>query len=240
MWINYTQLLVYHLQVKIIVTPKRVAILIVAIFIIIIAAGSPIYLVNKLDMKFYPERNKSLLGLVSSPDRESVEKIYFSLNNFVLPTVAFQIIIICTAMLVISLNRRTKWRNKATTAALGDVSNRNQRVAKMVVTISVLFISCFIPISVVFLALVFEPELSVGGKLVNIGVVAGGFGVLLEAINSSMNILIYYYMSSKYRDTCRDILCMSAGAYKWRVDTTACKETLAAKNIQECTWRLKT
>lgn len=179
----------------------------VAIFIILIAAGSPVYLVHRLDMKFFPGKNKSIVGLISSPNREKVERIYFALNNFLLQFIAFMVIIVGTVVLVTSLNRRTKWRKKATNAAQADLSNRDQKVAKMVVMISTLFIACFIPITVIFLAIAFRPDLALGGKLLNIGVVAGGFGIILETINSSTNILIYYHMSSKYRDTFRCIFC---------------------------------
>lgn len=75
----------------------------------------------------------------------------------------------------------------------------------MVVLISALFIACFVPISIIFIAMCFEPEFSVYGKYKDLLCVIGGLGFMLESINSSVNIFIYYYMSTKYRSIFREI-----------------------------------
>jgi hypothetical protein len=50
------------------------------------------------------------------------------------------------------------------------------------------------------LTVAFIPSLSIQGKHLNIGIVVIGLSYTMECINSSMNIFIYYHMSSKYRD----------------------------------------
>lgn len=157
-------------------------------------------------MKFFPHRNRTLLGLIFTEDRENVEKISFAINNFSLPFVAFVIIVVCTFTLVLKLNRATQWRKKSTSPAQVDnVTSRNQKVAMMVVMISTLFIACFIPLSITMLAVAFNPDLSLGGKYVNISIIIGGLDFVLESINSSGNIFIYYHMSIRYRSTFRQI-----------------------------------
>lgn len=157
-------------------------------------------------MKFYPDRNKSLVGLVYIADRETVERVSYIVNNVFIPFSAFLVIIICTIILVIKLRQQANWRQKSTTAEQADkVTIRNQKVAKMVVMISTLFIVCFVPVSLVFIAMSLEPELSVAGKYRKILIIVAVLGVLLESVNSSVNIFVYYRMSSKYRTTIREL-----------------------------------
>lgn len=182
------------------ITSERMLIVVVSVFVILIACGVPIYFVKKLGMKFSPEKNRTHLGLITITDGEYFSMIYFALNSFAVPFLAFILICICTAILVYNLHQQTKWRNASTTSSLAGVSTRSQKVAKMVVMISGLYISCTIPITITLLALAFEPGLNVGGKHVNVGLVCAGFGILMESINSSANIYIYYNMSSKFKE----------------------------------------
>lgn len=167
---------------------------------------APVYLVNRLEEKFYPERNKSMIGLTFTEDRETVDKFSYVINNIFIPYSSFVIIVVCTVILVVKLRSNTEWRKvSANTTQADTVSARNQKVAKMVVLISALFIACFVPISIIFIAMCFEPEFSVYGKYKDLLCVIGGLGFMLESINSSVNIFIYYYMSTKYRSIFREI-----------------------------------
>lgn len=169
-------------------------------YIVIISSTAPVYVVNRLAMKFFPSRNRTLLGLVYASNREAVEQVAFLVNNVVIPFSYFIFIASCTATLVYSLNNRAKWREKsATSNAAENITIRNQKVAKMAIMISVLFIASFIPVSILFMAMSFVPELSINGKYVNVLFIIGGIGFVLESLNSSVNIFIYYHMSSKYR-----------------------------------------
>lgn len=179
------------------------------IYLILIIAVAPLYVVNKLDMKFFQNRNKTVIGLVAATsDRDQVENILFAINVFI-PVVAFLIIIVCTIILVHSLKRKSDWRLKSTNAAQADaLSSRNTRVVKMVVMISVTFIVCFVPCCLLFLAMCLDPELTVVGKHRNFLIVFGGTGLVLESLNSSVNIFIYYSMSNNYRVVLRRMLCL--------------------------------
>lgn len=118
-----------------------------------------------------------------------------------MPFGAFMIVTICTVILSTQLRRSTEWRQTAATDAKNDkISSRNLKVAKMVVTIAILFIACFTPISIVMLAITFVPAMSLSGRYVQVSIILGEVTFILEGINSSMNIFIYHHMSSKYRD----------------------------------------
>lgn len=75
------------------------------------------------------------------------------------------------------------------------------KVAKMVVLISMIFITSFIPAVVIFIAGFAEPQLSYDGLYKNLFLVTLSVSFTTEAINSSINICIYLKMSTKYRES---------------------------------------
>lgn len=187
-------------KVKQVVTPKRVFFTIVCIYVLFISSGAPVYVVNRIQLKFFPMRNKTVLGLVHLDYPDNVENISYIINNVLFPFAAFLVIIVCTVILVVHLQNKSRWRRSTATSTQSlNACNRSDRVAKMVVMISVIFIACFTPLSINFIAMTIEPELSLGGKYVNVLLTIMGVGFALEAVNSSVNIFIYYYMSSRYR-----------------------------------------
>lgn len=90
-------------------TPRKMFLVIVSVFLILTLSSSGVFMVNTLESKFYPARNKTLVGLVSSPDRENVEKISFIINNFSLQFAAFAVVTICTIIIVVNLRKRREW-----------------------------------------------------------------------------------------------------------------------------------
>lgn len=205
MLINYV--LFHFFQIKIILPPKRLFVVVAGVYIALTFSEAPVYVVNRLDMVFSPGRNKTILAMVSAPDKDDVEKVSFAVNSFILPLTAYVIVIVCTIILVFSLRKRTKWRNLSAVTSQSDANIRSQRVSKMVVMISTLFISCFVPMSICLFIIGLEPELNIYGKYMNVGMIIAGISILLECINSSSNIFIYYHMSIKYRDAFNSIIC---------------------------------
>lgn len=183
-------------------TYRKTAVVIVCICIICTLSGTPVYVVNKLEWEFSTLRNATLLGLVFRDDKEVVEKFTFLINNFFIPFGSFIIIAVCTAILSTQLRKKSEWRKTTITSAQADrISTRNLKIAKMIMSISTLFIICFVPTTMLMLAIAFDSTLQVKGTNVNVSIIIGQFSYVLEGINSSMNIFIYIHMSSKYRHT---------------------------------------
>lgn len=198
----------FYFQVKQLVTSHRVVVVIVFIFVLLTSSVTPVYLVNKLGLVVSPTRNKSVIGLIHTSDRENVQVPSYVINNVLIPFSAFIIIIICTVTLVVNLRQKTKWRKMSTSQELAQTtSNRDRKVTKMVVIISSLFIVCFVPVCISFIAMSLECEFSVGGRYQNIHIVIMGVGFLLESVNSAGNIFIYYHMSSRYNAIFWQIFC---------------------------------
>lgn len=194
---------------KSLLTPKRVTAIIICLFVVLMGSAAPVFCANRLSFEFVPERNKTLLALVYSPDRESIERVSFLINNVTIPFGAFVTIIICTTILVTSLRKKTRWRKTSVASSKSEAfSSRDEKISQMVVMISVLFIVCFIPVSILFIVMVVWPAFSLDGSQRNIFIVMFSFAFILESANSAMNIFIYYRMSSKYRSVFRRLFCL--------------------------------
>lgn len=198
------------MQVKTIITPKRVTIIIVIIYIVLIAAVAPVYFVTSYGLKFSPARNKTILGLIYTADRQNVETATHALNNVIIPFGAFVTVIVCTVVLVLSLKVKTDWRKKSTVHGQTDnLSNRDQKVSRMMAMISTIFIACFFPVSVFVVAIITVPQLSLDGAFANTLISLGSMAFILESTNSAINIFIYYHMSSRYRAVFRQLMSCS-------------------------------
>ena len=226
----------------------------------------PAYVAIHVDWTFIPERNRTLLGLVVSDDRDEVESITVALN------VAMQLLFFCAivgsnTILVYELQKKTKWRQgatlvhrepsrsnvaiaersgedgniiplsptafKASTSRFLSVPNgggeamarvkpdveraqklpsaaeqaaiRDRKLARMIVFLSTILFVCYLPSTICLVTQLLEPEFSIKGDYENIFFVGWSFAWIADAINSSVNIFVYYNMSTKYRETFQNL-----------------------------------
>lgn len=204
-----------YFQVSRIFTSQRASVIVIVFFVILVLSVSPIYCIDRFAMVFKPALNKTLLGIVHTDNRREVLKVTLAVNNVIMPFGAFAVIIICTTILVVKLHNKTKWRQSSVVTASNseNLFKRDQKVSKMVLLISSVFIISFVPSCVNFLAITIEPKIDMYGQYSNTFIVIFGISFLLESINSSVNIFIYYTMSSKFRANFIDLFCR-AGEHK--------------------------
>ncbi|GFN84705.1 chemosensory receptor a [Plakobranchus ocellatus] len=86
-------------------------------------------------------------------------------------------------------------------------SNKNKRAAKMVSIISTIFIVCSLPNTLNQLVMSMVPEYAKNGSYENINQTFWSLGYMTETVNASINIFMYFTMSSKYRSTIQEMLC---------------------------------
>lgn len=208
------------LKVKLLITPRRTVVIIVLIYIIVSTLHAPIYYTSRLVWKFFPEKNRTLLGLGFAQDRGDWDPVLFVVNNIFLTMVAFVIVVICTVILVVGLNSKARWRVKSTAKA-DQLASKDKKVVKMITVISSVFIICFFPNSVVFVAMALVPDYNIDGKYRNIFIASFSYCFILESISSSINIFLYYKMSTKFRDAFTLLF--------RRCKTTKCKPSLVVK-----------
>ena len=79
--------------------------------------------------------------------------------------------------------------------------NRDRKLGRMIVLLSGIIFLCYIPSTVALLVQLIQPGFSMLGRYRNSFFATWSFVWVLDAFNSSVNIFVYYNMSSKYRAT---------------------------------------
>ncbi|BFZ07959.1 hypothetical protein BsWGS_10998 [Bradybaena similaris] len=194
------------LKVKRIFTPTRVSTIIAVLYMAVIANMLPMYYVTRLSVIFSPARNKTIIGFVYANNRDRVEGATCAVSCVFVPLSSFTIIVVCTLTLVAKLRRKSEWRQNVGSVQTEKATCRDQKTTKMVIVISSLFIVCFLPVCLVMLAMLIDKEFSIIGKRRNVFICVFSVCFLLESINSAMNIFIYYYMSTKYRNMLQQMI----------------------------------
>ncbi|XP_059140930.1 tachykinin-like peptides receptor 86C [Physella acuta] len=189
------------LKVKHIITPRRTFYTVFGIFLLMFACVTPVFCVISIGPKYFAERNRTVLGLVYATGGPDVENISFSITVIAQLT-SFVLVILCTIILIHNLLLKSRWRQTATSDQnnKNSLSTRDKRVVVMVTSISSIFIACFLPSAVNLILMIhFSPDYSVVGREQNTFLVSWSILNTLEATSSTVNILVYYHMSSKFR-----------------------------------------
>ena len=119
----------------------------------------------------------------------------------------FTTIAVTTIITAIRLRRVVQWRQRSTSSVYGSVTTSVKEIAltKMLVATSVLFIVCLAPTVMFHIASFMEPEFYFTGRYYNLAYLLTNVMVFFLASNSSFNFFIYCNMSTRYRETLRDI-----------------------------------
>ena len=125
----------------------------------------------------------------------------------VLTMLFFVTIAVTTTITAIKLRRVVQWRQSSTSSASVAVTSSFKEIAltKTLVATSVLLIVCLTPTIMVQIASFVEPEFYFTGRYYNLAYLLSNVMVFFRASNSSFNFFIYYNMSTRYRETLRDI-----------------------------------
>ncbi|CAL1545313.1 unnamed protein product, partial [Lymnaea stagnalis] len=192
---------VVPLRVKRLVTPKLVVFIMVSIYVMMFATLIPEYMTFYLDWKYFPDRNKTLIGMVPRRYSEAARGVTFKIITFS-QFLSIPFIILFTVILTAKLRQKSKWRVKTTSCAdraLKNMNKKDSKAIKMITAIAFIHILCYLPTYIGLLIVVTVPEFSIVGFYKNSFVVEFSFSGLFEAVNSSLGIFLYYRMSTKYR-----------------------------------------
>ncbi|CAL1545534.1 unnamed protein product [Lymnaea stagnalis] len=219
------------LKVKTIITRRRVTVCMAGIVVLVSASVAPTYYTSRFGWKYFPARNRTLLGLVFTADREEIDSVSFIYNNVISALASFVAVLVCTVVLVVKLNQKQNWREKSVQVSRqqnqeGTVSAREKKVGKMVTVISVIFIVSFMPNCFMSVIIAEERDFTVTGLQVNVVQVFFSFTWILEALNGSVNIFVYYRMSTRYRNALISLLQPSPGDRDKKRDDLNYEETV--------------
>ncbi|RUS69716.1 hypothetical protein EGW08_022523 [Elysia chlorotica] len=199
-------------KVREIITPGRSLAFVIGVFITMTASVAPIYYTSRTAQKFDEAANRSYLVLSFTEDREKVDAIAFGIG-VTFSVCSFVAVAICTAVLVYSLKKTSKWRDSNTSTAqvkkrgAKEISSKNKRASKMVSLISTIFIVCYLPNTINQLVMSLVPDYAKNGRYINTNQVFWSVGFVAESFNCSVNIFMYYTMSTKFRSTLQSMGC---------------------------------
>ncbi|KAI8779255.1 cysteinyl leukotriene receptor 2 [Biomphalaria glabrata] len=197
--------IVIPLKVKQVITARRTLVINLTIFVVNFLCLCPIFICRSLQPveKQIDNSTKTLVETVyCTDDHFPIEKIGFTFN-VVSQFSAFIIDLVCTIAIIQILSMKSKWRSEtANTSASGSkagFASRDKKIIKMIGLISGIFIICSMPSCVNYAVTVTFWEYTQKERYQNIDKLMWALIVALEAINSSVTILVYYNMSSKYK-----------------------------------------
>ncbi|XP_012945941.1 somatostatin receptor type 2-like [Aplysia californica] len=195
------------LKVKRIITRRVVIAVNVTIFICAFLSMLPVYTTSYHGWKYFPEMNKTLLGILYTDNMNEVQGISLFITDLTAPFCVFTMVLLCTVIIRVKLVQKVKWRQTASGVATskGELPTKEKKVVVMVTTISAIFIVCFTPVPLLMTARCIEPELSVIGRYANMNWVLFSTAFVIESLNSSVNIFVYYRMSSKYKEAFNEV-----------------------------------
>ena len=125
----------------------------------------------------------------------------------ILTMLFFTTIAVTTIITAIRLRRVVQWRQRSTSSVYGSVTTSIKEIVltKTLVATSYLFIICLAPTIMFQIASFVEPEFYFTGRYYNLAYLLSNVMLFFRASNSSFNFFIYYNMSTRYRETLRDI-----------------------------------
>ena len=140
----------------------------------------------------------------------AIDILFRLVYSTVLTMLFFVTIVVTTSITVVKLRRVVQWRQSSTSSAAATSSIKEIALTKTLVATSVLFIVCLAPTIMVQIASFVEPEFYFTGRYYNLVYALQNVMAFFQASNSSFNFFIYNNMSTRYRETLRDIfrLCL--------------------------------
>lgn len=196
----------FPLHIKQMITPKRTTTIILCIYILTMISGVPLYCTLYIDWQFDKERNKTILALAFRENKDLSETVVYVLHA-AFGVLSFLAVVVFTLVLIHKLRQKSDWRKLASLQQerSESMSSKDRSTISMVVVIASILIICYTPSVMLFLTTMFVPEFSIGGAYYNLFYSLWTFGVLMENVNSSVNIFLYCKMSTKYRNTLKEL-----------------------------------
>ncbi|KAK0056305.1 G-protein coupled receptor [Biomphalaria pfeifferi] len=203
--------IVFPLKIKQLVTPRRAATIMVIIYSVNIATLIPEYAAAYFDWKFYPPKNKTMIGLQFRSYKTLAESLLF-IFHAALAVFSFVATIVFTSILVLKLKLSAQFRKSTTfdSEQIEMKTTRDKRTMTMVILVATNLIIFYFPTVAFCIVLPVVPEFSIIGRESNLFEAVWSFAFLCHSINSSINIFVYLKMSSKFKNNFWKLFSVSA------------------------------
>ncbi|KAK0051135.1 thyrotropin-releasing hormone receptor [Biomphalaria pfeifferi] len=193
-------------RVGILVTFERSLVILILCYSINLAFLVPQYAFDYFSYSFIPGLNKTILGISVRWNDELLVYV-LNISHINLSTISIVFVIMNTAILVVSLSWKSKWRHSAMSNQIQQkaLSSRDKKIVMLVIMVATVLIVCYSPAVTCTFLEIFLPSFGFYAKQKNVYHVAWSFCFLFNSINASINVIVYYKMSSNYRTTLQEM-----------------------------------
>ncbi|GFO06212.1 chemosensory receptor a [Plakobranchus ocellatus] len=220
-WISLERCLcvVFPIKVKRIITPTVTKIVLLTIFIFGCGPVVFVYIGIESEWRLDPLRNQTKLFVFADDSKQTtiLQRFARILYGFVYPVSSWVIVTVSTAILIIQLRASNLWRNQHLNRSVNDmrqtgdfhqrrICERSNRVSKVVIVVACVFIICSFPISLNLFLSISIPGFSINGSFRYLFYLNGLFVSFLSEMNSSVNIIVFTVVSSKFRSALLQVL----------------------------------
>ncbi|XP_005099852.1 adenosine receptor A1 [Aplysia californica] len=191
------------MKVKDIITPKVAAVVIILMFLLTLTSIVPSFIAFEAKRSWDPSRNKTVFKLVPKENKVLLEFITYCMLAF-MQNGSFICLLFSTAILIFTLKQKSDWRLQATvTKSVASVAalRRDNQVVKMVILVSTIIVLSYLPGQCLSLAAMIVPDSFYAKLPRHMFKFLWAVAFSQYAVNASINIFIYYNMSSKYKAT---------------------------------------
>ncbi|KAI8772753.1 FMRFamide receptor [Biomphalaria glabrata] len=198
----------FPLMVKSIFTRRVVVIanvfmLICPVFLVVIPTAIHV----SFDWMFSPEMNKTFISLIFTNTSYMVASLQYYISEIFFPVFNFLTIIVCSAIIFIRLRSHSVWRKSITQSDVNKFNGQKERkMTKIVIMVSLVYLALHLPNCLLYSTLVPSIVINYRSSVHRIISFISCFTLPLQVINSSVNIVIYYKLSTKFRKCLHNML----------------------------------
>nr|KAG5691931.1 hypothetical protein BaRGS_000640 [Batillaria attramentaria] len=144
-------------------------------------------------------------------NRRVFHSIFDVTFNATVSTVAFVVVIAATIVIAVRMRSVLAWRQEtahvgATQQTTSSTNQREAALTRMLLVVCVVFTVCATIAAVQALTRNFLPDFMFGGRYNNALFLSLTTTHFVESVNCSINFIIYYTMSTRFRETLREMV----------------------------------
>ncbi|XP_059170162.1 uncharacterized protein LOC131951786 [Physella acuta] len=206
-------------KVKAIFTPKLTFFMMLLISILVIVSFGVIFFVYDIVWVFDVALNQTIV-VYRYNDVYKIHGVkiidYFNLIGILNPIFSFVVILVCTIIIFVQLQKMSKFRlNSAhktkTDSKRADMTSRDKQVVKMLLVVIIVYIVALIPRLMLYAGKMLEPEFYYLKRYHNLFNVCAYTVMAVDFINASVHLFIYLSMSTNFRTTFQEIILRQGG-----------------------------
>ena len=202
----YRFILLAFFQVKLISTRRTIIWLIGGMVVYQIASGFPRNFAIHLTSTISPINNRTVV--VYGHDQSDFKLFMTSVFAcYSIPTSClFIVVLIGTIFLINSFKQSRQLRDSMTGSEKSSLSNKDAKLIRLVIFICVFYIVSAAPLVLIFITAAVYPDFNdTNPYLKNFLHASHCIGELSQAFSGSINIVVYFRMGSKYKDTLKKV-----------------------------------